>query len=939
MKSQTVSGMRSKSQKRLRAFQYALCVGVSTVFLFVSPQIFSQDKPVDDVVDEPIELERIAVTGTRIKRVDVEGSTPLTIITREQIEAAGDSTIAELLRSSTYNSFGSHRDRSGMTQGFSAASFINLRGLGAKRTLVLLNGRRMSRAPGAGADATDINLIPMDMVERVEILRDGASAIYGSDAIAGVVNIITRKDSSGATLTIQLENPDPPGGEAQRYSVAGGVSGDRGNVTFSLEHFEREPIFERDIPRFADITAFGGVTSYGFPGSGLVLGGPLSWLNFADPRCPNSIGDSDLFPNSFGWDLHDWLPGADGVFSARCGYNYAADVMYIPKAERNSIWLDASFDVTGNTRFVSHALFTRNEGESRFAGTPVTFPFPIYAADNPNNPLLLFIGQTIADPGLGGSYTFTEDDLADVLVYMRTVPNGTRDTFSTATTSVLFAGFEGENGWFGGTEWGFGFEYSRSRNDDRYKNLVNKVEIQNFIDSGELDYFNVQGLDHDTWLSNTVNTFKRSNHMGTYQGSTEVIALDGTLGFDLVQMESGPVPAVVGFEYYEMTFEQEFDPESNSGIIAGGASGVDIVEKHGRDVLTFFAEAVLPLGPTLELNLAARHDNYSDFGGTTNPKVSVAWRPTDNWLLRTSYGTGFRAPNMHDLWDQESDVIGRVWDDVGCANGVAPCDRMVEVHIRTRRNPDLQPEESESWTAGAVWNVTDDLALELTWYDIEYTNHIYFTGPGDMIWLESLGLPNSVVRKPDGTIDHVTQTMWNLSGTRTSGVDFIAQYSLVTEQAGLFNFNLEWTHVLEWENEIVEGQGFDSGLDYLGTPRDRGTFSLNWTLGDFQAGWVTHYIGENGTAENWCWPSNSERPCPDGDELMVNEANWVHDLQLAWNAPWNGQIAIGARNLFNTDPPYLPCCAKPQNAWIFGSQTIVYEAQGRILYLRYKQDF
>ncbi|MEJ2534763.1 MAG: TonB-dependent receptor plug domain-containing protein, partial [Gammaproteobacteria bacterium] len=394
-----------------------------------------------DADEEGVELDRVEVTGSRISRVDIEGATPVTVIDREEIDLAGDSTIAELLRASTFNSFGSFRDQSGFGNGFAGAAFANLRGLGSQRTLILLDGRRFPTFPGGGSEAVDINLIPADMVERIEILRDGASAIYGSDAIAGVINIITRKDLDGAILTVQVEDAEPEGGDAERYSVAGGMSGENGNVTFALEHFERDFIFDRDIPEFANAVAPGldSISSYGFPGSAQMLSGASAGLNFPDPRCPSNVGESDLFPNSYRWDFDEFFAGSDWGFSSRCGYNFAADTITVPRAERNSGYINARFDITNNTSFVARGLFAQNEGESRFAGAPVTQPFPTYGADNPNNPMRLFIGQTITDPGLG-TYTFTEADLGDALVFLRTAPYGNREGFQYFDNGQLFAG-------------------------------------------------------------------------------------------------------------------------------------------------------------------------------------------------------------------------------------------------------------------------------------------------------------------------------------------------------------------------------------------------------------------------------------------------------------------------------------------------------------------
>lgn len=927
--------MTSRIQSCQWGLLHALRVGLSAAFLLISPNAFSQQES----DDESVELQPISVTGTRIKRTDVEGSTPVTIIDREMIEASGQATVAELLHSSTYNSFGSFRESSGWANGLSGAAFVNLRGLGPEHTLVLLNGRRLSPFTGFGGDGFNLNIIPMDMVERVEILRDGASAIYGSDAIAGVVNIITRKDMEGAVVTIHLEDPDLPGGEAERYSVAGGISSDRGNVTFAIEHYERDPIFERDHPRLFSAPAFEEISSFGFPSSAQVLDGPLAFLNFVDPRCPPNLGDSAEFPNSYRWDFGGFTAGSDWGFSARCGYNWADHVMFMPRAERNSGYLDGRFDVTDRTQFLTRGLFTQNEGESRYAGAPVTSPYPVYGADNPNNPLWLFIGQTITDPGLGGSYTFSEDDLADVRVFMRTVPNGTRDNFQYYNYASLFAGFEGYNDWFGGSEWSVGFEYARDRSNSIGHNYANKVEIQNAIDRGDLDLFNVQGLDDDTWLTNTVETLVLFNHDIVYQADSDFVTVDGTFSFDLFQMRNGPVPLVVGFEYFDLAFNQLYDPEQNRGIIAGGAGGA-IVESVGRDVLTFFAETVIPLHSTLELNLAVRYDDYSDFGDTTNPKVSAAWRPTDNWLVRASWGEGFKAPNMLQLFEPQSEGFPQGFDYVGCENGVSPC-RNWEYRALYGGNTDLLPEESESWTAGVVWNATDDLSLELTWYRIEFNNKVGYPGLDSMFERERDGLYNTVVRNPDGSVDYVQLTALNLGEVNTSGIDFTAQYNLVTDRAGLFTFSLEWTRVLEFEQELIVGEGAEDWVDYLGLPEDRATLSLGWTLGDFQASWITHYIGENGERDNLCFPSYSFGPCAGDEILLIQDANWMHDLQVAWNAPWDAQIAVGARNLFDEEPPYTPCCRYPVDFDIntISSGSNLYDLQGRVLYMRYKQNF
>lgn len=915
-----------------QAINTTLCAGAAASMALASGVAFAQDE--DD--EEGVELDRVQVTGSRIKRVDIEGATPVTVIDREEIDLTGDSTVAELLRASPYNSFGSFRDQSGFGNGFSGVSLVSLRGLGSSRTLVLVNGRRLSTFPGGGSEAADINLIPLDMVERVEILRDGASAVYGSDAIAGVINIITRKDLDGAIATVQYEDSTHPGGEAQRYSVAGGMSGDSGNVTFAIEHFERDMIFDRDIPEFSNAVAPGldSISSFGFPGSVQVLSGNLAGLNFPDPRCPSNVGESSLFPNSYRWDFSEFYAGSDWQFSSRCGYNFAADTITVPRAERNSIWVDGRFDITNNTQFVSRALFVQNEGESRFAGAPVTAPTPVISADNPNNPINLFIGQTITDPGLG-TYTFTDADLAPVAVFMRTVPNGNREGFQYFDDSSLFAGLEGTNDWLGGSEWDFGFEYARNRTLALTKNLANKVEIQNAIDSGALDLFNVQGLAHEAWLENTVDTLTAFNHTGMFQADTTVVTLDGSYSFDMFQMNNGPVPLVVGFEYYDLSFNQENDPESNRLIIAG-TSGGDNISGVGRDVTSLYAETIIPILSSLELNLAVRYDDYSDFGNTTNPKIAASWRPIDSLLIRASYGEGFRAPNMQELYGNISESFPPAIDVTGCANGVAPC-TSTQYRAFFGGNPNLQPEESESWTAGVVWNATDNLSFELTYYNVEFTNQIATLGLQRVFNLEAdLGSSPLVVRNPDGTVNFVSLNNTNLSGVKTNGVDFIVDYALATESIGLFNFNFQFSHVAEYDQEAVPGDGFSTILDSHGVPEERASWQVGWTLGNFQVGYTGQYIGENGAADEFCTIDNrSVVDCAtSGANLITNDDIMYHDLQVAWNTPWDGQIAVGCRNC--TDE------LDPLNGIVYGWQPLdfsLYSTEGRIGYVRYKQNF
>jgi len=344
----------------------------------------------------------------------------------------------------------------------------------------------------------------------------------------------------------------------------------------------------------------------------------------------------------------------------------------------------------------------------------------------------------------------------------------------------------------------------------------------------------------------------------------------------------------------------------------------------GRDINSLYAETIIPIFSSLELNLAVRYDDYSDFGGTTNPKASIAWRPMDNLLLRASYGTGFRAPDMQELFGNQSESFPSAIDHVGCANGVSPCNA-AQYRSFFGGNPDLDAETSDSFTVGVVWNITDNFSFEVDYYNIQFENKISTLGLQRMFNLERDGFTNTVTRNPDGTVNQVSLTQLNLSGDETDGIDVISNYSLNTDNAGMFNFQFQWSHVLSFDQEAVPGDGFVDILDSHGVPEDRVNLNINWSLGNFQASWLASYIGANGKAD--------EIECPDGN-LCQNDSWLTHDIQVAYNLPWNAEIALGARNAFDTSPPF--------NGFVYGWQPMdfsLYDAQGRITYLRYKQNF
>ncbi|MCZ6559489.1 MAG: TonB-dependent receptor plug domain-containing protein, partial [Gammaproteobacteria bacterium] len=551
------------------AVRYALTAGVAASFASIPSMAFAQDGD-EDVAEQGL----IEVTGSRIKRVDVEGPSPVAIITRADIENSGDISVADVLRTSSYNQFGSFRQSSGSSAQSQAT--ISLRGLGATRTLILLDGRRMAGSPSFGAgSAGNLNVIPIAAVERIEILRDGASAIYGSDAIGGVVNVILRKDYEGLQISAEIGRPSQSGGDENAYSIVGGITSGKGNITFSLDHADSEIIFNGDRT-FSEV----GLSSFGFPGSFAITdpGGAGSIGTFPDARCPNSINTDPTFANS-------QINTGNGL----CNYNYAATSANEASLTRDTMFVNANYQVNEDLNFFARGTFSRTESFGRYAPAPQVggSPFlPTMSAANPNNPTapgaypLAGVASNYPLPFPGATdmsqFDTTGDGVPDVTgpfdlsIFYRNVPGGFRDSFVTTVLYDYLIGFEGSSDMFGGLDWDAGFQYSRQTNDDTSQGLVFRSGLQSAIDDGSFDIFNVQGNGTDASIAASF------GHTGFHNEVHRIASGDFTATWDAFQMSAGPVPVALGVEYRDERFSQDYDAQQNAGNVDGSAGGADV---------------------------------------------------------------------------------------------------------------------------------------------------------------------------------------------------------------------------------------------------------------------------------------------------------------------------------------------------------------------------
>jgi iron complex outermembrane receptor protein len=406
-------------------------------------------------------------------------------------------------------------------------------------------------------------------------------------------------------------------------------------------------------------------------------------------------------------------------------------------------------------------------------------------------------------------------------------------------------------------------------------------------------------------------------------------------------MENGAVPVAMGFEYRDDDFEVNYDEQSNAGNVIGSTVAADA--SGARTVKSLFAETSVPLLSGLETRIAVRYDDYNDFGTTVNPQLAVAYRPIDSLMLRASWGNGFRAPDMSELYASPFSGPGFSTDTTRCAadplgdpnTGRAtipfeeippgnPCG-LVDYLVNTGGNRDLEAETSSQWGAGFVWSPLDDLSLSFDWYDIEIEDEISF--PDDqLIFDEEFRLRQAgatgntvgnVTRKNSGRAESIDNFATNFASTETDGFDVEVSYGFSFSRIGDFRTNLQWTHVNEYERDFGDGQGKQDPLIF--DPSDRATLGVNWALGDFSANVIGHYISSSTIVFDEFF-----------SQALDNLTTW--DVQVGYATPWNGLVTIGARNVFDEDPPTSSNLGNP----FYSNQ--LHDVYGRVPYLRYQQD-
>ncbi len=886
-------------------------------------------------------IDKIEVTGSNIKRIEGEGALPVTVITRDEISKSGVTTAAELLDKISASNAGGYSIGQGVgdsgTPGLSAAS---LRGLGSTNTLILLNGRRVSNYAfnASGGGTVNLNQIPLAAVERVEVLKDGASAIYGTDAIGGVINFILRKDFTGAELSAYGTQTDQGGGNTRKYTGTigfGDINKNRFNVLAAVDYQKDTPLKAEQRPSF-------GATGIRPDLNFSQTSGNTAPANFVfDGNQYNVTARSGCLPSQGSYRI----VAATGEASATqpfCRQDFTAALDIYPPSERKGFFGRAAFQISSDHQ--AFLEYHRSENEITFASseTPVndfngTGPF-LYPAGGRYYPTQFTTptGEVIRPTG-------------DLAIAWRLKVGGLRTNRAESEEDRLVAGLQGvAYGW----DYNTAFSESRSKVTDNYiDGWVRESLLRQAISSGAVDVFSGNPLDAAGQAlidrAKILETVRRSE--------AKVRSFDGRLSRELFETKAGPVALAVGFERREEELDDQPQAVLFSGDIQGGGGALPATQAD-RTVTALFAELNVPLLKNLEAQFAVRHDKYSDFGNTTNPKVALRWTPSKEMLVRSSYSTGFRAPTLSDLFLPNflSNTAAPHNDPIRCPNSTPiggfvnaglECDAQFQNQLGG--NPALTPEKSKQWTIGVIFEPTNAASIGADYWSIRRRNSIGALGDTTVFDVYGAADPLTAggrfvrnVRNADGTcvgdlagsptpasvpcsINYVIQGQQNLGKFALSGIDLTGSMRFPTG-AGQLTLKGEGTYITQYRyQQQAEGAYLDNvGLftsDNGAIIRWRHYVTLNWRSGAWGAtlgqNFALGYTDNSGTRRVGSYET--------------------YDLQGTWDG-WKGLgVVAGIRNVLDRDPP----ASDQGQTFQVGYDPRYTDAHGRTFYVNLKYAF
>ena len=859
--------------------------------------------------------ERIEITGSAIKRsISDEGALPITVLKAEDLRQSGVTSVEsviQLLAASQSSSVGSNAIGSGT----GGAAFANLRGLGANKTLVLLNGRRVA-AFAFGVNAVDLNAIPFAVIERIEVLRDGASAIYGTDAIGGVINFITKSNYGGGSVSLEASRPTGQGGDKSRVSFVAGfgdLTTDNFNVWLSVDGQKTQRLRALDR-RFS---ASGIIPSRGVNGnSGTTFPGNFSQAatgisaNLTAPTCAPPLS----LPNPLN--------------PAACVFDFSATIDVLPDVLQDTVSARLSTLMPGNHIGSLELVSTRNNTTARVAPDPVTG-----ITITPSNPF-----YPTSYPGL--------DKTKNVTAGWRMIPAGNRTNDSNSEADRLVLDVRGT---LGGFDYVAGAYYTtNTASDAAADGYVNAPFVRDQVAAGNLNPFAAATAAQLAIIEQA----KRRGTFAVAEGTTT--GVDFRVSRELFALGGGNAAMSLGAEARREGYLYNTDDAVVNAIPSAGRSPYHVA--GDREVFAVSGEMLLPLTKSLEMQLAVRADHYSDAGSSVNPKIGMRFQPVKAFLMRASYNTGFRAPALDDLYGPQAITFaaGAVNDPLLCpggkvdvaAGGITSRDCGQQVQVQNGGNPALKPEKSKTFSVGMALEPVQGLTLSADYWDIRLRDQVnsidqisVLANPvlyGDKI-IRCKTLPTAAQANlsrcqadfvNSNAIAYVVTLTDNLGRVNTSGVDLSAGYSINGGGLGNFDFRWDgtWVRSYKYQNSPTDPLKENVGAYVDSSPvfRWQHTVAAVWSRGDLKARLgVRHKTGYT--------DQNSPTTVVGGPSFYQNVSSYtLVDLTLTSKVTKVLTVTAGVTNLFNTNPPFSNQSTRSQR----GYDPRFTDPVGRALFLR-----
>ena len=922
-----------------KAVRFALVCGVASGFV-AGKTVLAADADQNASNQSTAQLGKIEVTGTKIKRTEVEQAQPVSIISAAQIKSSGLATIGQIIQKmtssgaalNTLDNFGGNFTFTGGGQ-----SGVDLRNLGSQRVLVLVNGKRWV----TGIDGTvDLNTVPASVIDHIEVLQDGASAIYGSDAISGVVNIITVKDYNAreASAYKGIYNGDGHwDGKTDAYDITMGASNDKSGLLFNAAYTNQDGILSKDrnISKEPIIGQGNSGGSSAIPNGRFAFvptSGPLT----TSPLCSSGFCDLTLIKPVKGKpSLSDFRQFVShGPTSDR--FNFAPYNYVLTPEERYSTYFQGYTDLSDNITFKADMMYAHRDSHQQAAPEPLFFASSSIAIDIPSTQKYNPFGFDL------NASSPTSANLA--LLGRRMVENGPRTYHESENTYHFDSGFTGFFNAAGG-EWDWDANYGFSKDDEldingghfdvsHLRNALGDAsvcaQIQGCV---QLNIFGGAGAVTQQMLNYIGYTAQNS-----FENNQRVFNADISNG-DLTEMPGGPLGVAFGAEALEHDAVFQPDSVAEQGYDSFNP-GRPVLPTQGRESSkAAYAEVDLPvLGgmsgmKLLDLDLAGRHTHYDVYGNSNTYRWGLKYEPDNDWLVRATWSQGFRAPTIEDLFSAGTNFSANILDPCSNSNPntgnpqtpAATCALLnvpneakynqpnAQINTLEIGNRNLQPETSISRTLGFVYSPDwlPGFNLNADYYKIEVDNTIQ-PQSGQVIldgcYTATLKTSNAgdcalITRTAFGAVQTLRDQVTNVGSTSTSGVDIGVSYAFPSTGIGDFKASLDDTHIKSFQQiypnptgpaTTLELAGVERGGSVFpfGVPKDKVHAEGDWTNGAWSASYTLRFIRSMVEENNGT---------PTGVHIG---ATTYHDVQGSYNMDSIGTtFSLGIRNLFAKEPP------------------------------------